>query len=253
MDDTEYQAAYEKAEAELDAAASATTAREADGTFAKAAPADPIPEPVKDAEPAPADPVAELTARVEKAEKIARDNQAWATKAAQEAAQLRRERENERREASRPTILDANPELADAIRYVAHDPAPAQQQQDRQAQWQDTVDKAHPGIFSTEIDPELEKSLLVRLGALDEHDKQDPLVVIREITQEKLAHAERQVGKRFAAESAKLAQKSAMSVPGAGAGGGRQGSPDAALAEVRRIQNMSDADFAKEVRRAKGY
>jgi len=44
-----------------------------------------------------------------------------------------------------------------------------------------------------------------------------------------------------------------MSVPGAGAGGSRQAAPDQALAEVQRIQNMSEADFQKEVRKVKGY
>jgi hypothetical protein len=53
---------------------------------------------------------------------MAKDNQAWATKLAQEAAQLKREREQREREAKKPAILDANPELAEAIRYVAQDP-----------------------------------------------------------------------------------------------------------------------------------
>ena len=197
------------------------------------------------------DELAEIKARLDKAEKIAKDNQAWATRMAQEAAQLRREKEQQQREASRPAILDANPELAEAIRYVASDPAPRQQVEDEQALWRETIDKAHPGIFSTDIDPELEKDLAQRLEQLGESAK-NPLEAIRVITEGKLAHAERQVGKRFAAEAAKLAQKSAMSVPGAG----RSGAPapvDAALAEVQRFQNMSDADFQKEVRRVKGY
>lgn len=197
------------------------------------------------------DELAEIKARLDKAEKIAKDNQAWATRMAQEAAQLRREKEQQQREASRPAILDANPELAEAIRYVASDPAPRQQVEDEQALWRQTIDKAHPGIFSTDIDPELEKDLAQRLEQLGESAK-NPLEAIRVITEGKLAHAERQVGKRFAAEAAKLAQKSAMSVPGAG----RSGAPapvDSALAEVQRFQNMSDADFQKEVRRVKGY
>jgi hypothetical protein len=81
---------------------------------------------------------------------------------------------------------------------------------------------------------------------------QDPLVAIREITEEKLAHGERQLGKRFAAEAAKLKEKSAMSVPGAGAGSGAKAPVDAQLAEVDRIRNMSDAEFQKEVRRGQG-
>ena len=252
MEQTEYQKEYDAAAAALDAAAQATPARDAQGQFS-APEKEPEPiEPVKE-EAAKPDPMAELTARVEKAEKVARDNQAWATKASQEAAQLRRERENERREASKPTILDANPELADAIRYVTQDPAPAQQRDQAAQEWQSVIDKAHPGIFSNDLDPELLKSLETRLSALDDNARHDPLLVIREITEEKLAHAERNIGKRFAAESAKLAQKSAMSVPGAGSGGGVKTSADSALEDVRRFQTMSDADFAKEVRRVKGY
>lgn len=257
VNDEEYQRKYDEAAAELDAAAQATTARGADGKFTKVEPAQAEPEPVTtpEAEPAKteeADPIADLRARLEKTEKIAKDNQAWATRMAQEAAQLRREREEQQRAASKPAILDANPELADAIRFVAHDPTPQHQEAARQQNWQIAIEKVHPGIFDASIDPELEKALSERFKAVGP-DIQDPLVAIREITAEKLAYTERQVGKRFAAEAAKQAKVSAMTVPGAGAGGGARTAPDAALAEVERINNMSDADFAKEVRRVKGF
>lgn len=237
-DNTENQQELE-ASAELDAAA---TQAITDAVQQVETPSDSTPS---------LDELAEIKARLDKAEKIAKDNQAWATRMAQEAAQLRREKEQQQREASRPAILDANPELVEAIRYVANDPAPRQQVEDEQALWRQTIDKAHPGIFSPDIDPELEKDLSQRLEQLGEAAK-NPLEAIRVITEGKLAHAERQVGKRFAAEAAKLAQKSAMSVPGAGRSG--VAAPvDAALAEVQRFQNMSDADFQKEVRRVKGY
>jgi hypothetical protein len=154
--------------------------------------------------------LAEIKARLEKAEKIAKDNQAWATRMAQEAAQLRREREQQQREAMRPAILDTNPELADAIRYVANDPTPRHQAEDEHSVWMETIDKAHPGIFSKDIDPELEKDLAARLDQLGDA-KSNPLEAIRVITEGKLAHAERQIGKRFAAEAAKMSQKSASS------------------------------------------
>lgn len=258
MDQAEYQKEYEKAAAELEAAAQATTARGADGKFIKAEePAkepeaakeepvkEPPQEPAKDEKP---DELAELKARLEKAEKIAKDNQAWATKLAQERAEEKRQREQAEREAKKPAILDANPELADAIRYVAHDPAPQQKAEDRQLQWNQIIEQAHPGIFALPDDDELVKALVAKRTEA----WSDPLVAIREITEEKLAHAERQVGKRFAAEAARQAQKSAMSVPGAGAGGGVMTPIDAQLAEVQRIQKMSDKDFAAEVRRVKG-
>jgi hypothetical protein len=253
----EYQKEYDEAAAKLEADAQATTARGADGKFAKAEPAEVVPEPEKTPEAEPVkeevpDPFAELRARLEKTEKIAKDNQAWATKMAQEAAQLRREREEQQRAASKPAILDANPELADAIRYVAQDQAPQQQEATRQQDWQTAIEKVHPGIFDKSIDPELETAISERFKAIGP-DVQDPLVAIREITAEKLAFTERQVGKRFAAEAAKQAKVSAMTVPGAGAGGGARTAPDAALADVERIKNMSDAEFAKEVKRVKGF
>jgi hypothetical protein len=259
VNDEEYQKQYDAAAAELEAAAQATTARGPDGKFAKAEPEKVEPEvtvepakeePAKVEEP---DPLAELRARVEKAEKIAKDNQAWATKMAQEAAQLKREREQAAREAAKPAILDANPELADAIRFVAGDPAPQQQEALKHQEWQTAIEKVHPGIFDKSIDPELEKAIRTRFDAIGPA-VQDQLEAIRVITEEKLAFNERLIGKRFAAEAAKQAKVSAMTVPGAGAGGGSSRvPPDAALAEVERIKNMSDADFAREVKRVKGF
>lgn len=255
--DEEYQKEYDAARAELDAAAQATTARGPDGKFAKAEP-EKVDEPAKEPDaPEPAkteevDPIVALTARLEKAEKIAKDNQAWATKLAQERAQERREREAAERERAKPAILDANPELADAIRYVAQDPAPQERQANQQEVWKNAVETAHPGIFDKSIDPDLEKAVLARFEKLGEQ-VHDPLIVIREITEEKLAFAERRLGQRTAAELAKQAKVSAMSVPGAGAGGGVRTPVDAQLAEVKRIQTMSDADFAREVRRVKGF
>ena len=259
VNDEEYQKQYDAAAAELEAAAQATTARGPDGKFAKVEPEKVEPEVT--AEPAKEEPakveepdhLAELRARVEKAEKVAKDNQAWATKMAQEAAQLRREREEAARAAAKPAILDANPELADAIRFVANDPAPRQQEEEKRQAWQTAIEKVHPGIFDKSIDPELEKAIAARFDSLGP-SVQDQLEAIRVISEEKLAFNERQIGKRFAAEAAKQAKVSAMTVPGAGAGGGSSRvPPDAALAEVERIKNMSDADFAKEVRRVKGF
>lgn len=245
----EYQSQYDEARAKLDAAADGKT---------EATPA-PVPEPVKEAvtEPAkpdaaPVDPLEELRAEIEKQKKIAADNKAWATKQSQELAALKREREQQQREAAKPAILDANPELADAIRYVAADPAPQQQVEDRASKWQDMVASAHPGIFDRDIDPELEAALVAKRDALGSAWYDDPLVAIREITAEKLAHTERMIGKRFMAEAAKSAQKSAMSVPGAGAGSVKSAPVDSEKEAADRFRNMSAADFEKERRRVLG-
>jgi hypothetical protein len=252
--DEEYQKEYDEAAAALDAAAQATTARGADGKFVKAEPEpekapEKTPEPTPEPKPEQPDPLADIRADLEATKKALKDTQAWGTKNAQEVARLKKESDERKRQAERPAILDANPELEAAIRHVV--PQPAVEAVDAHAQWNAIVEAAHPGIFDKTIDPELEAALMKRLGALGQQ-VQDPLIAIREITAEKLAFTERQVGKRFAAESAKLAQKSAMSVPGAGAGSGVMTQPDKDLAEVQRIQNMSDKDFQAEVRRVRG-
>lgn len=255
----DYQKEYDAAAAALDAAASGTPEVITAPTTEPEKVPEVVPEPVKAAEPttepAPVDEIAELKARLAKAEQIAHDNQVWGTKNAQRLAEIERERQQREREASKPPILDANPDLADAIRYVANDPAPQQEAQQRQTEqqqrWKETIEKAIPGAFDQDLDPELFAALAARRDSPNS-DWHDPLNVIRDITAEKLAFAERQAGKRFAAESARQAEKSAMSVPGSGGSGTRAATnPD--LEAINRINNMSDAEFAKEVRRVKGF
>lgn len=263
MDEAEYQKEYQKAAAELEAQATGTAApavqRAGDGTFAKPEPVAKAAQPeekqepqlpVEPATPVEIDPLAEIKAQLEKTQKALKDTQAWGTKSSQELAALKRESDERKRQESRPAILDANPELEAAIRHVV--PQQAEPQEDRAQQWQAVVSAAHPGIFDKSIDPELEQALVKRLGALG-GQAQDPLIVIREITEEKIAHTERQIGKRFAAEAAKSAQKSAMSMPGAGAGSAQPAQQDADLAAKNRILNMSPAEFEKERRRVMGY
>lgn len=252
----QYQRDYDAAAAQLDAAAAGTTGTTTEVTPSPAAaetaqtPAAPAPAPTS-TEPPAVETLEELRTRLAKTEKALKDTQAWGTKNSQRLAEIERERQQAQREASRPAILEENPELAEAIKYVTSDPAPAQQAQRQQQDWQSIVAAAHPGIFDTTIDPELEAALVAKRDAMGEAWG-DPLAVIREITAEKVAFAERQVGKRFAIEAAKQAEKSAMGVPGASSGAARTvANPD--LEAVQRIQNMSDADFAKEVKRVKGY
>lgn len=257
--DEQYQEEYNKAAAALEAAANgqsvATTAEPEVKTEPVAEPAKEevkAEEPAKQPEEKPVDPVEELRQRLEKTEKALKDTQAWGTKNAQRLKEIEQERLRQEREANKPAILDANPELADAIRYVATDPTPQIQAANKQQEWMAIIDRAHPGIFSADIDPDLEKAILARREA-GGADWSDPLVAIAEITAEKLAHAERQISKRFAAEAAKLQQKSAMSVPVAGSSPVATQPVNKQLEEVNRIMKMSDAEFAAEVRRVKGY
>jgi hypothetical protein len=155
------------------------------------------------------------------------------------------------RKANKPQILDANPELEEAIRYVSSDPEPSIEDEDQQRLWMETINRAHPGIFSTDIDPELEQAILKRRES-GEADWSDPLVAIAEITAEKLAYTERQTAKKYEAQAAKNAQKSAMSVPGAGSSAVNVQPVDKQAEAVNRIRNMSEADFEKERRRVLG-
>lgn len=248
LTDEQYKAEYDKAAAALDSAAAEPVKVEAAITD------EPAKVEVEEVKAAPeVDPVAELRTRLEKTEKALKDTQAWGTKSQQRLAEIERERLLAAREREKPGILDANPELAEAIRYVQNDPIPKLQQQDSAQQWRDAISRAHPGIFDAGIDPELEADLMTRLTGLGDSIYTDPLIAIREITEGKLAFAERQISKRFAIEAEKQAKKSAMSVPNLGGGVVDRTSIDKDAAEVNRIKNMSDADFAKEVKKAKGY
>lgn len=214
---------------------------------------EPEPEPEKEPEAAPVveeiktetpDPLAEVRAELEKTKKALNDTKAWGTKNAQRLAEL----ERQAKQHAKPEILDANPELADAIRYVTSEPTETEKQIQN---WQAVVQAAHPGIFDLTIDPELEAALVAKREALGEA-WYDPLIAIREITAEKLAFTERQVSKRLAAEAAKQSQKSAMSVPGAG-GSANRAAPDPDLEAAERIRKMSPAQFEAERRRVLGY
>ena len=260
----EYDAAMEKLDAE--AAGTATPSRTENGQFAKAEPeaeakAEPKQEPVTEQAPAPAveeakadaqsdsDRLAEALADAERAKKQAADNKAWATKVAQELADLKRDRERQEREANRPQMLAQHPELEDAIRYVADTPkAP---QPDPMQEWFAVIESVHPGIFAAEADPELIEALVAKRDASGGAWYSDPLTAIRDITEGKLAHLQRQTEKRMTVSAQQASQKSAMSVPGGN--GATVKSSDAAGDEVKRIQNMTPAEFERERRRVLGF
>lgn len=249
MDDAEYKKEYDKAAAALAAGEPIPEAAKPEEEV-KPVEAAPVEEAKQEEKPAEVDPLEEIRQKLEKTEKALKDTQAWGTKNAQALAQIQREREERQRAESRPQILDANPELEAAIKHVTS--APVQPQPNRNEEWIQIVSAAHPGIFDTSIEPELESAVMARFQALGDQIA-DPLVAIREITAEKIAHTERQIGKRFAAESAKSAQKQAMTVPSAGSGGARSAPLDDELKEKNRILNMSPAEFEKEKRRVLGY
>lgn len=264
MEDEAYQKEYDAAMAQLDAGtAPATIPREPDGTFAKAeepapvaAPVEPVvtPDPAPEAAPpAPeADPLEEYRLKLEKMEKALKDTQSWGTKNAQRLKELEQERAQQLREAAKPKILVEHPELEQAIRYAANASAPQQDQEAAKLQeWQGIVASVHPGIFDASADKELVDALVKRRDELGE-EWYDPLVAIREITEQKTAHIERQLARKYQADLQKNAQKSAMAVPGAGSGVVNTAPVDPNKAAVDRIRNMSQAEFERERLRVLG-
>lgn len=249
----QYQQEYDAETAKLEAAAAGKAPEVITEPAAEPAgkPPEPAAAPAKAPDEKPADPLAQMQEELAKTQKALKDTQAWGTKSAQRLAEIERERQQAEREAARPPILEEHPGLADAIKYVQTDPTPQIEAERKQQVWYNTIDTAHPGIFAADADPELVAALVVKRDTSG-NAWDDPLVAIRDITAEKIAFAERQVGKRFAIEAAKQSQKSAMSVPGTGTGATRA-PVDADAEAVLRIQKMTPAEFAKEVARVKGY
>ena len=245
LTEEQYKAEYDKAIEAIDSATKGEPVKEEPEVITEA------PKDAQVEEEKTPDPLDVIRQELEQTKKALKDTQAWGTKSQQRLAEIERQRQADERERTKPAILQANPELADAIKYVASDPEPVQQRQRQHEDWMETIDKAHPGIFSTDIDPELEQALKERLEKLGDAIS-DPLIAIREIAAEKVAFTERQIGKRFIVEQEKQQKKQAMSVPKLG-GGAERVTLDKDASEVNRIKNMSDAEFAREVKKAKGY
>lgn len=255
MDQVEYDAEYEKARKELDdAAGQPITVKEEVAAVVEPEKVADTPAPEPEVKPE-ADPLEGIRHELEQTKKALKDTQSWGTRNAQELAQFKRESDDRKRQAERPSILDANPELEAAIKYVIPEVEKPQQELLNQhvSQRDQIIERAHPGIFGVDVDPELIKGIAARYDALGE-EVLDPLACIREINAEKLAHGERVIGKRFAAENAKAAQKNAMTVPGTGGGAAsKTATPNTDAEAVNRIANMSPAEFEKERRKVLGY
>lgn len=246
----EYEKQYQAAMTELDAGAAPAIPPQKEEEKPADTPAPPTEAP-KEETPPPVDEVAAARERIAALEKQVADNKAWATKEAQRRAELERKWEEEQRRASRPAILDEQPELVEAIRHVVTDPAPQRQAEQAHQTWMQTIEAVHPGIFAADADKELVDALVAKREA-DPEAWNDPLVAIRDITAEKLAFNERQTAKRLAAEYAQKAAKSAMSVPSPG-GGVARAPVDPEVEKANRIKSMSDADFDAERRKVLGY
>lgn len=184
--------------------------------------------------------------RLASAEKALRDTKAWGTRKAQEAAELRRAQDEAVRQANRPAILDANPDLADAIRHVAQEDGARQtnEQQIAAQQWQDTVRAAIPDIDEL-LDNE---DFHVAMQSRAQHPEwSNPLIAIREINAEIRARAA--FGAQQAAKAAEADKKrGAATMPSGGAKQVLQPVPQDEE-QLRKFKNMNSDEFAREVRR----
>jgi hypothetical protein len=184
----------------------------------------------------------QVRARLASAEKALRDTKAWGTQKAQEAAALRKAQEDAQRELYKPAILDANPELADAIRYVATDDSQKYAQEQNQAaqQWQDTVRAAIPDIDDLLENGDFMEAMKARAQNVD---WSNPLIAIREVNTEIRARAAQAANQ--AATAARVdTKRSAASIP---SGGTRQVIKTASAEEeqLRKFQNMSNDEIAR--------
>jgi hypothetical protein len=262
--DEMYQAEMDRLDAEA-AAANGATAPAAAATTPSA-------EPTPNAEPAPATPADPATAaptgepkqetleerfaRLERehegTKKALNDTKAWASRSAAEVKRLKKEQEERDRLANRPQVLDDNPGLEEAVRYVTGAPAAGKPTHDPDA-WADAVGTALPNLDALLAQhPDLTAKATAKAQELGEAWN-DPLVAIRELSALQIEHERAQMAAAAQAAAARdfanrKKQQTAMTVPGGGAS--RQAPPvDAA----KRYETMSSEDFAKERARVLGY
>jgi hypothetical protein len=261
-----YQAEMARLEAEAAAASGATApgAATTTPTDEPAVHAEPAPAANVTAEPAPAaatgepkqETLEERFARLERehesTKKALNDTKAWASRSAAEVKRLKQEQEERDRKANRPQVLDDNPGLEEAVRYVTGAPAAGKPAHDPDA-WAEAVGTALPGLDALlEQNPDLTAKATAKakeLGAA----WNDPLVAIRELSALQIEHERARVAiaarEAAARDHAQRKQKqTAMTVPGGGAS--RTPAP---VDQAQRYATMSREDFAKERARVLGF
>lgn len=166
---------------------------------------------------------------------------------------LEKAREAEARAANKPPVLDANPGLEDAIRYVAQPQTPAEPSpQELDQLWFSAVSGAIPDIDTLLTDKDFEKAAYAKREELGADQWQNPVVAIRELSA---------IARRFAVEKATAAAKadyakqqkelSTMRVSG---GSGRDPATSDRVngKSAEDYHTMSAKDFEAERRRVLG-
>lgn len=249
----QYNEAYAAEVARLEAAEAA----------AQATTSTPEPKPAPDVVDTPADApaatpdapqVPDMAARVASLEKALHDTKAYATRNAQEVARLRKAEEERQRKASRPQFLDDNPELEEAIRHVAGPAATAAApatEYDPDA-WARALSTALPNLDGMlEQNPDFRAKAEAKAKELGD-EWRNPLVAIREMHSLVIEHAAAATAEKARAQAAqdfaaRAKKQTAMSVPG-----GSSARPPAPAA-TKDFSTMSDAEFANEQRRVRGF
>ena len=195
---------------------------------------------------------AELEAKLARQEKALKDTQRAMHQKAQELADLKRQREAEVRAANKPPVLDANPGLEDAIRYVAQPAQAEPSPQNLDQLWFSAVSGAIPDIDTLLADKDFEKAAYAKREELGADQWQNPVVAIRELSA---------IARRFAVEKATAAAKadyakqqkelSTMRVSG---GSGRDPATSDRVngKSAEDYHTMSAKDFEAERRRVLG-
>lgn len=266
-----YDEIYAAEMARLDAEAAAAAGATAPGAAATTPSTEPDPnaEPAPAAavavEPAPAAPTGEpkqetpeerfarLERELESTKKALNDTKSWASRNAAEVKRLKQEQEERDRRANRPQVLDDNPGLEEAVRYVTGAPAAGQPAKFDPDKWAEAVGTALPNLDALLAQhPDLTAKATAKAQELGEAWN-DPLVAIRELGALQIEHERAQVAAAAQAAAARdfakrKQQQTAMTVPGGGAS--RQAPP---VDQAKRYETMSSADFAKERARVLGY
>jgi len=213
----------------------------------------------KEESPAEPDPLAELKAENEKLQQRLSETQNWGHKNAEEAKQLKQQVEEKERLKNRPEVLDDFDGLEDAIKYVAGaNEVKPNEQVDPKIGWASSVNTAIPDVEELLADDAFFSKVESARQKAGE-DWNNPLYAVRVLNDIKTSHleskfeAQKQAAIAQAAKDFKVKQKrkSAMTVPGGSAGASPRMSDTDADA-VRRIENMSDAEFDQEVNKASG-
>ena len=195
----EYQAAYEAEMKRLEAGEQPSTTAKAESVAEPAASTTSEGEQQTKTEGEQPDRFAELEAKLARQEKALKDTQRAMHQKAQELADLKRQREAEVRAANKPPVLDANPGLEDAIRYVAQPQATAEPSpQELDQLWFASVSGAIPDIDTLLADKDFEKAAHAKREELGADEWKNPVVAIRELNA---------IARRFAVEKATAAAK----------------------------------------------